>query len=698
MKRGIAAVLASLAFTHVSNAEPLIVGFERFHSANPTEAGGRLLYNELGCVNCHGGETGLPARRGPSLIKVTHRVEADWLRAFLANPSHERAGSTMPQLLHAHDVDAINAVVHYLGSLAPKKTPVIKASRHVNAERGKELFHKIGCVACHEPETNHSPGVANLNKSDFTYPPVEFPELEKKYSLGTLTEFVRDPLKTRADGRMPRFKLEAQDATDLAGYLLNFHGSNGELAERLKPFVPDKSIADQGRIIVASLRCAACHDLSKDVTTVPVPLQKAEGGCLSPYTQPGVPRYLLSKSHQEALIQFLSNRQQSSDAGEQAALTLEALNCTACHDRNGRGGPDSARSHHFVGDPNLGDTGRFPSPLTGIGRKLQPEWLAKVFTGEARVRPYLHTRMPNYGTATENLVELLKKVDYRPQTPLPRGDIEAGRKLLGTQGGVDCITCHRWKDRPSLGIQALDLSTLAHRIQPEWLHEYLVNPAVYRPGTLMPSFWPDGKAANTALLDGDTARQIASIYAFAKSGTGEPDGYPDIESGEFELTPLDRPIVQRAFMDGAGTHAILVGFPHGVHLAYDGLTARPALAWKGKFFDAYKTWFSRFPLFEKPIGEAVVRWPVEARLPDPDDTRRFLGYRIDKHGVPTFLSSINGVNTEERFEAFESGLRRIVRWDASALESLNIDHPDSVTVSEKTDAKPGKREFVYTWK
>ena len=214
----------------------------------------------------------------------------------------------------------------------------------------------------------------------------------------------------------------------------------------------------------------------------------------------------------------------------------------------------------------------------------------------------------------------------------------------------------------------------------------------------MPSFWPEGKAVNTGVLDGDTARQIASIYTFAKSGTGEPDGYPSNASSEYELTPVDRPIVQRAFVDSVGTHAILVGFPQGVHLAYDGLSARPALAWKGRFFDAYNTWFSRFPPFEKPLGEAVVRWPVESSRRDTDKTRRFLGYRIDEHGVPTFLSSVHGASAEEQFEAFENGLRRIVRWDAAALRSLKIDHPRGVTVNETTGAEPGKREFIYTWK
>jgi hypothetical protein len=371
------------------------------------------------------------------------------------------------------------------------------------------------------------------------------------------------------------------------------------------------------------------------------------------------------------------------------------LNCTACHDRDGRGGPDAARQAFFHGDHNLGDTGRYPPPLTGVGRKLQPDWLAKVLTGEAQDRPYLKTQMPIYGEATAGLAALLSQADAKPETPLPAGEVEAGRKLLGTLGGNSCITCHRWGERASLGIHALDLSNLAQRLQPGWLHEYLIAPAAYRAGTLMPSFWPEGTAANPEVLSGDTARQIASIYAFAAQGEGLPEGFPEIASGEFELIPTDHPIVQRAFIEGVGTHAILVGFPAGVHLAYDGRRARPALAWQGRFFDAYTSWFSRFVPFEQPLGAAVVKWP-EPSTGDPKI--RFEGYRLDSQRAPTFLLTINGVRVEERFEAIEHGLRRALNWDAAKLKSLPITHPEGVTVTEATGSAPGQRRFIYLWK
>ena len=304
--------------------------------------------------------------------------------------------------------------------------------------------------------------------------------------------------------------------------------------------------------------------------------------------------------------------------------------------------------------------------------------------------------MPVYGASVQHLEKVLEEADTVVSSPLPGGDDTAGRKLLGTVGGIGCITCHRWGERASLGIQALDLSNLGQRIRPEWLYEYLLNPAAYRPGTLMPSFWPGGISSNMAILRGDTAKQIASIYSFAKSANGEPEGFPTAGSSEFELVPKDRPIVQRTFLEGVGTHAILVGFPTGVHMAYDGQKGVPALMWKGRFFDAYNTWFSRFAPFEKPLDPNVVRWPSSDRS-DEKDGVRFTGYRLEPSGSPVFITMKSGARIEDRFEGIEGGLRRVLVSADPAVEP-EITHPADVSVSEEPGSRKGHRSFTYLWK
>ncbi|MEY5005345.1 MAG: hypothetical protein RI969_433 [Verrucomicrobiota bacterium] len=671
-------------------AEPLVTGFERFHAATPTAEGGRLLYNELGCVNCHGGVTGLPAMRGPELATVTQRVRSEWLRKFVADPASVHPGAVMPQVLAKADDKNLVAIEHYLASLKPKTASKGPAKiLHVNGARGGELFNTLGCVACHAPGKGFVPPDGLPKDSEFTHRSVAFGDLKAKYSLDSLGAFILDPLKVRTDGRMPKTVMERQDSIDIAGYLLEFQGSDGRLDNPVVSVAADKALAIAGRKAVIAAQCAACHDLPKDAATKPVALKKADGGCLDADHAKG-PRYALSAAQRAALKLFLAKKDEAASPKLAADLTLQALNCVSCHERDGLGGPDAARKPYFQGDHNLGDTGRYPPPLTGVGAKLRPEWLAKVLAGENRVRPYLKTKMPQYGAATAELGKLLGVADARAPLKFEGGDDTAGRKLLGTQGGAGCITCHRWGDRPSLGIQGPDISNIAARLQEGWLREYLINPAGYRPGTLMPSFWPGGKSFNPTILGGDTDKQIAAIYKFAESANGEPEGFPQNRNGEFEIVPKDRPVVQRAFLDGVGVRAILVGFPTGVHLAYDGDKGGPGLAWKGRFFDAYLTWFSRFPTFEKPIGEQVVAWPKPVG--------RFLGYRLDAKGNPTFLNEQVGVKVEETYEGIEGGLRRTVTWTPKPDFMPTITHPAGMVVDVKESAAEGRRVFTYLWK
>ena len=671
-------------------AEPLVTGFERFHASAPSAEGGRLLFNELGCVNCHGGETGLPAMRGPALATVTQRVRSEWLRKFVADPAAVHPGTAMPQVLAKADAQTLVAIEHYLASLKPKAAPKAPAKiLHVNGGRGGELFNTLGCVACHAPGKDFVPPEGAPKASEFTHRSVGFGDLKAKYSLDSLGAFILDPLKVRTDGRMPKVVMERQDAIDIAGYLLEFQGSDGRLDVPVVSMAADKALAIAGRKAVIAAQCAACHDLPKDAAAKPVALNKSEGGCLDADHATG-PRYALSDAQRASLKLFLAKKDEAASPRLAADLTLQALNCIACHERDGKGGPDAARKPYFQGDHNLGDTGRYPPPLTGIGGKLRPEWLAKVLAGENRVRPYLKTKMPQYGAATAELGKLLGVADARAALKFEGGDDTAGRKLMGTQGGAGCITCHRWGDRPSLGIQGPDLSNTAARLQEGWLREYLINPAAYRPGTLMPSFWPAGRSFNPTILGGDTDKQIASIYKFIESANGEPEGFPQNRNGEFEIVPKDRPVVQRAFLDGVGVRAILVGFPTGVHLAYDGDKGGPGLAWKGRFFDAYLTWFSRFPTFEKPIGEQVVAWPKPAG--------RFLGYRLDAKGNPTFLNEQGGVKVEEAYEGIEGGLRRTVTWAPTPDFTPTITHPAGMIVDMKESSAEGRRVFTYLWK
>ena len=58
------------------------------------------------------------------------------------------------------------------------------------AEQGEELFHSVGCVACHAPRD--PAGVALLRETS-----VPLGALEKKYSHKSLSEFLKRPHTVR---------------------------------------------------------------------------------------------------------------------------------------------------------------------------------------------------------------------------------------------------------------------------------------------------------------------------------------------------------------------------------------------------------------------------------------------------------------------------------------------------------------------
>ena len=239
----------------------------------------------------------------------------------------------------------------------------------------------------------------------------------------------------------------------------------------------------------------------------------------------------------------------------------------------------------------------------------------------------------------------------------------------------------------------MDIRDLDQRLRPEWFYDYVLNPATYRSDTLMPALWPLGETQFPGILEGDTRRQILSIWAFIKEGEGAPQGFPEQAAGEFEIVPKDRPIVLRTFLKGVGTKAILIGFPEGIHLAYDGDKGRPAFLWRGRFFDAYNTWFSRFAPFESPLEENVIRFEqvVGAR-----DGRRFRGYDLDKHGNPTFVITEDGRRYTDKFEASDRTLKRTIQWHGEGAPEIS--HPKGVMKEVEKGAEAEIVTIVYKWR
>jgi mono/diheme cytochrome c family protein len=649
--------LLALWLVPCAAASPFIAGLAR---EGRDKVAGKVLVSELGCASCHAtARAEFAAKPGPDLSAVGARVLGGHLQRFIAAPSATKPGTTMPDVLgHLPATEraaTADALAHYLATLGGAQPIAAKPAPEAVA-RGKALYHTVGCVACHSPE-------APLADS------VPLGPVAEKYSIASLAAFLEDPLAVRPSGRMPNLKLEGSEAVDLASYLLRDQAAPAA-------FKPDPQLAERGKALFAQHRCDACHAVgSPRATPALVALDKArpERGCLS--GQSGAwPQYLLRDAQRSSVRVALAAPAAPLSVAENVELTLTRLNCLACHQRGELGGVPANRNPHFTGkDENLGDQGRIPPPLTGVGAKLKATWLRDVVASGASVRPYLNTRMPKFGAAnTEPLAGWLKQLDTLPPAEFtrvrqPEKPHDAGRELAGSKG-MNCIACHTFREKSAAPIRALDLMTLAERLEENWFHHYMSSPQRFSPLTIMPGFWPDGKSPLPDVLGGDPGKQRDALWQWLARGpeAGEPRG--------LVLEPLvvavtnEAVIIRRAF-PGIGKRGIGVGYPAGINLSFDAGQLRLGSLWSGGFIEASSIWRGQGAgqahilgkdtmTFPPGVAFAVLESPATAwptNLARQAEGFAFKGYSLDAQQRPTFRYEFSDVLVEDFFLDTKAG-------------------------------------------
>ncbi len=746
-----ACICVSIATTTVladdkESKAPFVSGFDRFgrHGDIEEVSAGLLLLTELSCTACHqADDAALNPKRGPVLDGAGSRLQSEWIRSFLLSPATTKHGTVMPDMLAtvpAEDRESTaDAITAFLVSLkAP--FPEIKATglnpvpmefwNRGNVANGRRLYHQIGCVACHEPDAEYEVTAVKASPLDDLLEQLDADELREmglssaarkvnsvphskltaKYIHQSLTYFLLNPEHTRPSGRMPNFSLSAVDAADIAAWLLRDEAASESASNTLQE--TNASLITQGRQLFLDLNCANCHAIRNTKATVfAKPLADLDSaskqtcwtvGRVSRPVQIKMDRKPRPASVQptwtfdstqataiEAAILSLKNPATTTNHDELSFQLLQQ-NCYACHDRNQLGGIGRNRKPYCetVGHIDIGDEGRLPPTLNGVGKKLVTVWINSVLTGKGNVRPFMTVRMPVFPVdITKPLPAMFAKADAAATKPpdaagaFTQSDtktlLEAGRQLMGT----GCVQCHVFKGESLPGVAGIDLEGVTSRIQEAWLHDFLKDPGSLKERTRMPTFFPNGQSQNREILNGDVELQLAAMHAYLKDLSNQPlpEKIQHVRDQNYELTPTDRPIVLRTFMPVTGTHAIAVGFPQHVHFAFDAGKISLSQAWHGRFLDAEGTWFIRFAPPADPLGDERITFPpgiavaalADKTSPWPTDAASagaiFRGYRLDSHGMPTFLYSVHGVDVEDRIEPDEDrGLRRTIAIQSSS--------------------------------
>ncbi len=458
---------------------------------------GLLLLNDRNCFACHQRgsiDATLPPKQAPDLRWSGKWLNPRYLSRFIASPSVVKPGTTMPHLLDHLDQPTREktalAITHFLTSVGQNRFQTQPIDAAATA-RGAELFHSIGCVACHSPRDPMAIETGLENS-------LPLGDLSSKYNLDGLVEFLENPRMVRHSGRMPEMRLTRWEAEDLANYLLQ------KTAEAEQAWVVDSGLVKSGKLLFAELQCNACHhqitgDRPEPVNQAALATLAVDQGCLSDKTGKW-PNFQFTDQEREFVLAALANPPAELSEPQQIEVSLKTFNCIACHNRDEFGGVTSARNPHFqTTNLNLGEQGRIPPTLTGVGAKLKPKWMRDVLVNGRAIRPYMKTRMPQYGEENiGHLIDLFQRTDNLPETQFAEFEDQKemrkfGLELAGNQG-LNCVACHTYKYKLSDTMPAVDLTEMAERLKKDWFYQYMLNPQKFSPNTVMPSFWPGGVA------------------------------------------------------------------------------------------------------------------------------------------------------------------------------------------------------------
>ena len=516
------------------------------HAPTPAEQtgerlrAGRLLFAQLNCAACHADTAKIPVKGqgmpelgqlAPLLSGFSTKYNPDFLTEWIADPHSIRPGTHMPKVFTGPD--AAQKAADVAAALSMGEAPKVGAKpKAEDGLAGGALFANLGCIGCHQrpdAEVDNSPSHGRIPLA----------HLSDKYQLRVeaLATYLKDPSANYAATRMPHFRLNDEESTQLATYLL----LNGRMIKR-KAIQGD---ATRGGQLLVSAGCLNCH-AGMPATTQPalVIVQKAEDkGCLAntPATRGTAPDFALTANQRAALTAFLrtdlGSLKQDVPA-EFATRQIKDLNCIACHDRDSAGSTwaivdNESRKlraalpakDHVEGEP-VPDA---PVPaLTWTGEKLRNDWLVKFLAGqvEAKPRPWLIGRMPGFAHCAEGLA-----LGFAHQHGLPQQEpteaapdeakVKFGETLLGNSGGFNCIQCHGLGDQAATAVfeaPAINFVESNRRLRKGFFARWVMAPTRIDPQTKMPKYAdPDGMTQLSDPLDGKGAEQFEAIREYLRT-------------------------------------------------------------------------------------------------------------------------------------------------------------------------------------
>ena len=534
-------ILPAARLHHVAQASRDLVDAEERRES------GRVAAQELGCARCH--PAAFPALAdalpGPALTNLPAKMQRGWLLRWLADPAQVREDARMPALFSNDRRGFVERSLISDFLLAGQQASPLDAPQLGSAETGRRTFVTLGCAACHL-----LPGEALPEQAADR---ISLADLANRTTHQHLVPFLREPHLRYPDGRMPNFRLSAEEATNLASYLLSPPPTSATESELPEPPRADevarvlRELGAQdseaaGKLLSEKKGCARCHPGLAPGRIAPVDIKPADGesyadrGCLSGKT---LPRFDLSDNTRQSLMAFLAVAPQERHPApfEARRQLLARRGCARCHQRDSQQRPaieQAARtiwikSKHFVYQ-------RTPS-LTGVLTKYRLDHLqSAIAAGVSGQRPKWYTyRMPAFGQDAAEIIQALAEDDGdhlaslqdATQPEIDPNVRDFGQLLVGFEG-YSCVSCHVWKGDTLRVVEPSsagpELTTVTKRIRREWFDRWLENPLRIHPQTPMPAVFRKGQPATiNNVLNGDPQRQKDALWTYLSRGADAPD-------------------------------------------------------------------------------------------------------------------------------------------------------------------------------
>jgi len=534
---------------------------QKFAEDAPLLAEGQRLFEAVGCTGCHlvKGYENIP-KIGPSLLKISAKVDPSWIVRWIENPHKFRPRTRMPNF-DLKEEDAI-AIASYIWSQSKEpgekwtqEHPLSAAYREGDrdaAAKGKKLVETIGCKGCH--------GFAD---GEFTTPLGKFKDLipnlkdiAAKVGPQWVYHWLKNPRGFSPDTRMPSLRLSDDEALAITTYLMTL-GAKADPMAGIQEKLGDANNIKRGESLVRKWGCFGCHEIKDMEKESRIGAELTIFGSKAKeelffgnrtdiketwddwtYNKLKTPRIYATERIEQLMPQFdladedikalrillggfrerkVGQRYQA-DQGLRVQQIIEGrrlmqqYNCVGCHEIENRGG--------FVRKYYQENVTFAPPPLNGEGEKVQSPWFFGFLKAPIPLRPWLDIRMPTFGFSDQHATELvnylngLSKVEqpfaYIDDKAIPPEHIEAGR-ILTSPEYFNCFSCHMQGSKTPEGPKdgwAPDLGMARQRLNPNWILKWLKDPQKVQPGTKMPSFYPGGP---DNILGGKEDKQIEAL-------------------------------------------------------------------------------------------------------------------------------------------------------------------------------------------